>query len=124
MPQAAYFLSRRVYHGLVPPGSDSAVFVCAHCGEAWARVSVPGSSQWLVESVPCEGHRPAGVADSFRISGSILPIQSEWAGPQYGATMLENLPPELVRREFLIHLAHVERKVYHYGNEETSLALA
>ena len=117
MPLATYAIeSLPVLESEVPTNADGVVYVCSTCGRLWGRVD-SGTSRFLPEDVPCQLHRPVGVADQFRIPGSLLPIVHEpFNFPGLSAVTLAHLPPELVRREFFLHLAHFE-KVLSHGNQ-------
>lgn len=80
---------------------SGAAYFCPDCGDVWARlvwVDSKGIQAPLkVETVSCERHE-----DQWNVAGSLL------AGPL--EDLLPHLPPEAIRREFLIHLKAQEKK--------------
>lgn len=69
------------------------------CGDVWGRfilITESGVVEWsIVETVSCEKHY-----DQWNIAGSML-------NGDY-RDFLEELPTELLRREFLVLLKHIE----------------
>jgi hypothetical protein len=75
----------------LPP--ESIAWFCTTCGEVWARM-VADNAEFRVYSAPCPKH------PRFRS----IPAGSIWL--PWDAQHNEALPPEVIRREFDIHLAH------------------
>ena len=75
----------------------SRVYVCAHCGRAFARLTFAGQS-FIPWTVACERCPPpfSGV-----IPGS---IELPWERP------FDSMPAGLLQREALLHIAHWERE--------------
>ncbi len=107
---ALYFLGTQCL-GESPVSCDSVAYFCASCGEIWARcVSRP---HWQIEVVPCESHGPSCVADARALPGSLINnfISRDYLGSFRWGTALESLPPDALRREFLLHLQYYEKEL-------------
>lgn len=83
--------------GLAP--AYSVAWCCPACGEVWAR-KVVDSRQFFFLTVPCPKHEDA-LLRTLMVPGSLL------VG---GEVVLDELPPELVTREFEAHIKHFERR--------------
>lgn len=83
---------------------DSAVFVCPQCGEAWARITVPGR-RFFPWSKSCELHPPL-YRDEF--PGSL------WLS--WDPALCRALPREVLLREFKLALAQYDKESKHEGN--------
>lgn len=89
---------RRVHEELQDP-SPYALF-CPHCVEIWAKMPVEGSKRnWMVYTVHCENHPGKS---PYTIHGSVL---LNWE-----TELLKILPPEMVRREFEVHMKLWEKE--------------
>lgn len=80
----------------------SYAFFCPHCGDIWGRI-VAADPRGVVQSfevviVACEDHH-----DFWEVPGSLLVRHIE--------KLLDDLPPKVVKREFEVHLKHLERKI-------------
>lgn len=73
--------------------SRSRAYFCSKCGDIWGRVAI-GGRDWQVLSVGCLNHPtwPWEPGGSF-----LLP---------WNHTMLNELPEEVLRREFALHWTH------------------
>jgi hypothetical protein len=90
---------RRV-HGEVQDPSPYALF-CPGCVRIWAKMPVEGSNRnWMVFTVPCEEHPEAELP--YKLAGSVL---FDW-----DSEILRLLPPEMVKREFELHMRYWEQK--------------
>lgn len=84
----------------------SLAFFCPECGEVWARALVDGVT-FSIEYARCAKHphpdlaSPVGFPTHF--PGSL------WKDHQHQFT--NALPPEVLQREFLIHLNYLESTV-------------
>jgi len=79
----------------------SLAFFCTKCGDTWARIVV-NKSDFRVEYGDCRKHE----VDSLRISG-------ERPGSLYRpwlSYLVDDLPIEVIRREFNLHLKYYERE--------------
>ena len=80
----------------------SYAFFCRHCGEIWARIVANNSDgeqqAFCIKEVACERHQ-----DYWNIPGSLLVDHLE--------RLLNDLPPEAVRRELLVHLNHAAKEI-------------
>ena len=95
--------------GIIP---HSFAYFCGTCGEVWARI-IANPSAWEVRQVPCELHRPSSVQDWSATPGSILTafIHKNMTAVTGWAAALELLPPEIIQREFNLHLTRFEKSL-------------
>lgn len=94
----------------------SLAYFCATCGEIWGRIhcTTPNhSAHWDTVICPCTRHSPASVQDWSKIPGTVtdafltVPLLSTmWHG-----RALENLPPPVLKREFLLLLSYFEKEL-------------
>lgn len=90
---------------------QSHAFLCADCGKQWASIPVitpeGRMSGWLFHVVPCYGHKYQTCLDVLTIPGSL--VQSILPQPCWGdyPVNLHQLPREVLRREFEIHMQHI-----------------
>jgi hypothetical protein len=79
-------------HHHKPRGSTG--YYCPHCGDVWARLINPKSSQWVFYAADCEKH-PTAYNTLFGVpAGSIC--------KSYDLPLLDALPLDLLRREVLL----------------------
>lgn len=78
--------------------SPSLAHFCPFCGNIWARLLVPGQL-WHTVTASCSACPPYDGAG--KPSGSLF--------LSWNLRQLDEFPPELIRREFLLHLAHFEK---------------
>lgn len=80
----------------VPP---SFAWFCPVCGEVWCSAKIEGR-HYMVWTVPCEDHQDPLL---HTIPGSVwLSFEPEF---------LAELPPEMLRREFDLHIAYAEKEL-------------
>jgi len=105
----SYFLGTQ-HLGDSPIVSDSIAYFCRRCGDIWAR-AVAGS-EWQIEQTPCEAHASSGVADWNKVPGSLLNglVSQNFLGKFLHAAAIESFPPEVIRREFTLHLDYYEQQ--------------
>lgn len=86
---------------------SSQIFICATCGEPWAKVFIEGQT-WRVTSAPCRQHSWQGVQDFERIPGSILSrlVSKDFVGSGDWGIVIEHLPPALLQRELSLYIEH------------------
>lgn len=87
--------SRRHYQWTDTPGhyaTVSLVLLCPTCGDAWGRILIP-NTEWFARQAPCANHPPY---PEF-VGGSFIP---SWR------RTYDDLPREVLIREFLLHLTH------------------
>jgi len=91
---------------------SSIAYFCGSCGEIWSRI-ILGEDYWRVIQAPCEKHKPLGVIDWLHVPGSLLSIfvSKTYVSINNWACTIEYLPPELIVREFQLHLTHYEKEV-------------
>lgn len=79
----------------------SLAFLCQKCGDVWARIVVEGAA-FRVEYGDCRKH----AIDKMRISGEHPgSIYRPWL-----SYLVDDLPSEVIRREFNLHLKHYEEE--------------
>jgi hypothetical protein len=93
------------------PALNSHAFVCAGCGDVWARVVSQTSKHFVVTASPCELHSPSSVQDWSRLPGSILKtaMPAEFISVLDAAIALDKVPEAVLAREVRVHLAYFER---------------
>lgn len=79
----------------------SGVMVCPFCVSIWARLTIQGEAFHEARSIPCRRHPEACHPDLRPVAGSLLdnPTANGIDEP-----LLDSLPPDLLRREFDLHL--------------------
>ncbi len=79
----------------------SLAYFCEDCGEVWGRVVMQDSEgrprHFVALRVACERHH-----DLWNVAGSLLIGHYE--------ALLEDLPPDAVKRELLVHIAQAEKE--------------
>lgn len=79
--------------------AESLLLICPWCGETWARLQLPSSLFYSARMVPCEHH---AVQEPFGpVPGSML---TEEGIGNIDTALLNALPPELIEREFYLHV--------------------
>lgn len=92
----------------VPAGSPSLAYICATCGEVWARISVEPAVRWAVIHRACPRHAPAFVLEWAYPPGSLsIPAAWHFEAP-VGA--MRGWPAGLLRRELEIYLDYFDDK--------------
>jgi len=89
---------------VVGPGSSA--YFCLTCGEVWARIVCNGVG-WEVLKVPCPKHKPSSVTDWREVPGSFLcgyKVVSDFMSVMDWPKALDKMPPEILRREFDLHM--------------------
>jgi hypothetical protein len=83
---------------------ESYLLLCPVCGDCWARIQGASPDHFWHRYITCEPHAFQG--DRYTVSASLLEV--EWADNE----LLDQLPPELVEREFKLHLGLREPQAF------------
>ena len=80
----------------------SAAFICPYCLTQWARLQVDDEKYFQLREISCLACYLPGTY-SAQVPGSLL--ENPWIRPGgWDKELLEVLPPDLLRREFDLHL--------------------
>ncbi len=111
MPQCHWFLDRTpIGAGTVPASAESQAFYCESCGDVWARLCVSGASRTLLVHRPCVRHNSASALTWNAIPGTLASWRSAADSPYWDtAHCLEYMPRSVLKREFDILVAHLDR---------------
>lgn len=92
-----------------------AVLVCPVCCQLWCRLALSTSLAFHeARTAPCIDHDAACHPDLRPVAGSILDNQT---CNTWDYDLLERLPEDLLRREFVLHM-HTDWEHYETGIEE------
>lgn len=83
-------------------------FVCPVCCKVWGVLS-SGQGELVFTTSCCSRHAGQGEYSFSRVDGSLLYSYSTFEYGNFDLPLLAALPPELLRREFDLHLNHFER---------------
>lgn len=111
MPMQDFFIEGK-YMGQVARGRHtdasgitysplSLAFFCQRCGDTWARIVVDKAA-FRVEYGDCRKHQVDRLSISSERPGSLY---RPWL-----SYLVDDLPPEVVRREFNLHLKYYEEQ--------------
>lgn len=82
-------------------------FVCPVCCKVWGILAIE-ERELIFTASPCVRH--AGYSP-YRVDGSLLYSYSTFEAGNFDVALLDALPPELLRREFELHLNHYEKEL-------------
>src|SRR5579864_3349462 len=86
--------------------------VCPWCLTIWARIEREDDSVYAIESQSCE--QCWGPSYPMVVPGSLLDNRVNWTEDM---DLLAHLPPDLVEREYRLHIKYFER---HQANEQSN----
>lgn len=127
LPDEGIFLEVKRYWSWQMPDTagwsfvESTAFACPVCFKTWAVLLFDTSEPRFITSC-CLQHRGQGKPRYDRFDASIIP---DIGAPGYGLidfSLLEALPPELLKREALIHLQQAEREIEHDSTRSRAAA--
>ena len=76
---------------------ESYLCLCPVCGDCWARLQGDSQDFFWHSHLPCERHSTG----RYHFNGCLLEIQ------ETNLDLLDQLPPDLITREFRLHMEHL-----------------